>query len=54
MGLCCSILFEPKCVNCGCPYYYYNNDVHASRQSCRGHPKAKHVEYTYHEWRSII
>ena len=54
MGLCCSIFFEPKCIKCGCPYYYYNDNVHASRQSCRGQPNAKKVEFTYHEWRSII
>lgn len=54
MGLCCSIFFEPKCDKCGCPYNYYNNYEHASRQSCRGHKDDKNIEIGYHDWRSIF
>lgn len=54
MGLCCSIFCEPKCRKCGCPYHYYNDKEHASRQSCRGHTDNNYIEFGYHEWKSIF
>ena len=54
MGLCCSIFFEPKCKKCGCPYYNYTNDEHASRQSCRGHKDDNSIEFGYHEWKTLF
>lgn len=51
MGLCYSIICcEPRCSKCGCPYYYYNDKEHASRQSCRRYDEYNNVEFGYHEW----
>ena len=53
MGLCCSSCCDVYCTKCGCPHHHYNDNVHASRKSCRGiNGVSRHTEY--HSWKYIL